>query len=104
MEACEEFCEEVVKDGTGHSRQDEKRLKEEAKKGLKDKADKKEKKLQTEATDTLEKELQGIKKEIDQTVNRVTAEALKIKAAQLGQIKELTEDPEQGSMTIVVEV
>ena len=33
-----------------------------------------------------------------------TAEALKQKAAQLGQIKEMTEDPQSGSMTIVLEV
>jgi hypothetical protein len=37
-------------------------------------------------------------------VNRVTAEALKRKAASLGQIKEMTEDPQAGSLTIVVEV
>ena len=34
----------------------------------------------------------------------MTAEALKIKAAQMGQIKEITEDPQSGSLTIVVEV
>ena len=37
-------------------------------------------------------------------MNRVTAEALKIKAAPMGQIKEITEDEEAGSLTIVVEV
>ena len=36
--------------------------------------------------------------------NKVTADALKVKAAQLGQIKEMTEDPQAGSLTIVVEV
>jgi hypothetical protein len=37
-------------------------------------------------------------------VHQVTKEALKQKAAQLGAIKEITEDPKNGSMTIVVEV
>ena len=43
-------------------------------------------------------------KQLDQATNRATAKALKQKAAQIGQIKELTEDPESGSLTIVVEV
>ena len=37
-------------------------------------------------------------------MNHVTREALKQKAAQLGQIKEMTEDPQSGSLTIKVEV
>jgi hypothetical protein len=37
-------------------------------------------------------------------MNRVTAEALKQRAAQIGRIRQITEDPEQGSMTIVLEV
>lgn len=61
-------------------------------------------KLGSQVTDRLEGELCDLRQELDQTVNRVTAEALKRKAAQLGQIKEMTEDPEAGSLTIVVEV
>jgi hypothetical protein len=60
--------------------------------------------LQAQVTDRLERELGGLRRELDQAVNRVTAEALKQKAAQLGQIKEMTEDPQTGSLTIVVEV
>ncbi len=60
--------------------------------------------LQTKATEQLEGELADVQKELNQAVNRVTAEALKRKAASLGQIKEITEDPEQGSLTITVEV
>ena len=60
--------------------------------------------LQNEVTDRLEKQLGDIRRDLDQAVNRVTAEALKQKAAQLGQIKEMTEDPQTGSLTIVVEV
>jgi hypothetical protein len=60
--------------------------------------------LQAEVTDRLEGQLRDLRVELDQTVNRVTAEALKQKAAQMGQIKEITEDPQAGSMTIVLEV
>lgn len=60
--------------------------------------------LQKQITDKLESQLADLRKELDQAVNRATAEALKQKAAQLGQIKELTEDPESGSLTIVIEV
>jgi hypothetical protein len=60
--------------------------------------------LQTEVTAKLEASLGDLRRELDHTVNRVTAEALKQKAAQLGRIKELAEDPEAGSLTIVLEV
>lgn len=60
--------------------------------------------LQSEVTDRLEKQLGDIRKELDQAVNRATAEALKRKAAAMGQIKEISEDVESGSLTIVVEV
>ena len=63
-----------------------------------------EKSLQNQLTDNLEAALADLRRELDQAVNRVTAQALKQKASQIGQIKELTEDPESGSMTIVVEV
>ena len=46
----------------------------------------------------------AMRKELDQAVNRVTADALKEKAAQIGQIKSLSEDAATGSMTIVLEV
>jgi hypothetical protein len=61
-------------------------------------------KLQTEATKRLEGHLADLRKELNGAVNRVTAEALKRKAAQIGQIKEVTEDPQSGSLTIKVEV
>jgi hypothetical protein len=41
---------------------------------------------------------------LDQAVIRVTAVAPKRKAAQMEQIKEITEDPQSGSLTIIVEV
>jgi len=67
-------------------------------------AKKKADKLQKQVTDQLEGNLADIQAEISQAVNRVTGEALKRKAAQLGQIKEMTEDPNSGSLTIVLEV
>ena len=59
--------------------------------------------LQKSVTDRLEGHLMDLRKELDAAVNRVTADALKEKAAQMGQIKSLTED-ETGSLTIVLEV
>jgi hypothetical protein len=60
--------------------------------------------VRKQATDLLEGALLDLRGELDQVVNRVTAEALKRKAAQLGRIKEMTEDPQAGSLTIVLEV
>jgi hypothetical protein len=71
---------------------------------LEKQADKKTSELQSQVTDRLEKQLGDLRQELDQAVNRVTAEALKEKARRMGQIKEMTEDPQTGSLTIVVEV
>jgi hypothetical protein len=60
--------------------------------------------IQQQVTEKLEGSLADLRQELDQVVNRVTAEALKKKAAQIGQIKEMTEDPEGGTLTIVLEV
>lgn len=73
-------------------------------KDLAEAVDQKQRKLQSEITDRLEGQLRDVKQELDQSVNRATAEALKQKAAKLGQIKEITEDQEAGSLTIRVEV
>jgi hypothetical protein len=87
---------------------DAKRAREAAKRDLQreleGKAGSHREKLQSQVTDRLEAQLGDLRKELNQAVNRVTAEALKQKAAQLGQIKEMTEDPQSGSMTIVLEV
>jgi hypothetical protein len=79
-------------------------LKKEAQKDIDRQADAKTSDLQTKVTDRLERHLGDVREELDQVVNRVTAEALKRKAASLGQIKEITEDAQSGSLTIVVEV
>ena len=81
-----------------------KSLEEELQKDLEEKVDQKREKLQSEITDQLEGQLHDIRKELESAVNRATAEALKQKAASMGQIKEIAEDDEGGSLTIVVEV
>ncbi len=81
-----------------------KTLKEQAQKDLQRQAEREQGKLQSEITDKLAGQLADLRQELDQAVNAVTAAALKQKAAQMGQIKEMTEDPDTGSLTIVVEV
>ena len=92
--------------GTGYTtrKSAEKDLRAGLRQDLEQRADPEEGKLQSAITDRLEAQLVDLRKELDQVVNRVTAEALKLKAAQIGQIKELTEDPQSGSLTIVLEV
>jgi hypothetical protein len=87
-----------------HAASVKKGLQEAARKELEEQAKRETERLQGEITDRLEGQLGDLRRDLDQAVNRVTAEALKRKAAQMGQIKELTEDPQSGSLTIVVEV
>jgi hypothetical protein len=79
-------------------------LKEQLKKDLQKDVERETEKLQKQVTDRLEGELNDLRRELDQAVNKVTGEALKQKAGQLGTIKEVTEDPQSGNLTIVVEV
>lgn len=92
---------EDVGPGEGVLRQ---RAQEQLKQDLERRASQQQSKLQTEATEKLEGHLDDVRKELSKAINRVTAEALKRKAASLGQIKELTEDADSGSLTIKVEV
>jgi hypothetical protein len=91
-------------DSVESRRSAEERLREVAKGDLDEQAAGREKALQKEVTDRLERQLADVQRELGGVVNRVTAEALKQKAAQLGEIRELTEDPETGNLTIVLEV
>lgn len=86
------------------ARQTKKQLREELRESLEKDAEKQADKLQSEVTDLLEGQLGDITAELDQAVNRATAEALKRKAAQMGRIKQMADDPESGSLTIVVEL
>lgn len=81
-----------------------KSLREQLRKELEKKAGDQSQRLQAEVTDRLEGELADLRGELNQAVNRVTAEALKQKAAQIGQIRQISEDPQAGSLTIVLEV
>jgi hypothetical protein len=87
-----------------HAAKVAKDLRAQLRKDLEKQADERGGKLQTEVTDRLEGELADLRAELNQAVNRVTAEALKRKAAQMGRIKEISEDPQAGSLTIVLEV
>lgn len=80
------------------------RVKEQLKQDLNKKFEQEQSRLQNEATEKLEKHLQKIQPEISEIVNKVTREALKQKAQQLGTVKEISEDPESGSLTIKLEV
>ncbi len=82
----------------------ESQLRKAAKAELAAKVEQVESLLQREVTDKLEARLGDIRKELESAANRATAGALKKRAAQLGQIKSISEDPEAGSLTIVVEV
>ncbi|MEM9489217.1 MAG: hypothetical protein AAGC55_08735 [Myxococcota bacterium] len=60
--------------------------------------------LSAEVAETLERKLRDLRRELDQIATRVTAEGLKVRAGQLGEIREISEDPETGSLTIKVRV
>jgi hypothetical protein len=87
-----------------HAGQVREGLRQEVQKDIDKKVEEKTTSLQGKVTDRLEGKLGDLQCELDQVTNKVTADALKIKAAQMGQIKEITEDPLSGSMTIVLEV
>ncbi len=63
-----------------------------------------EKALQAKVTEKLEGKLGDLRQELDKISNRVTGEALKRKAASLGEVQEISEDPETGSLTIRVKI
>ncbi len=99
-----ERSDRAYDDAGQHAKTVRENLKKQVEKDIDRKAGEKTAHLQTQVTDRLERELSDLRHELDEAVNRVTAEALKRKAAQMGQIKEMTEDPQAGSLTIVVEV
>jgi FtsH ternary system domain X5 len=82
----------------------EEKLSKELKADLEKKAEQQAAKTQSAATDKLEKKLREIQPELSEVVNKVTGEALKQKAAQMGEIKEVSGDAQSGTLTIKVEV
>ncbi|MCA9698543.1 MAG: hypothetical protein KC431_13535, partial [Myxococcales bacterium] len=71
---------------------------------LETEADERAKDLQAEVTKKLEGKLDDLRQELDRISNKVTAEALKQKAASMGEVQEISEDPESGSLTIRVKI
>jgi hypothetical protein len=63
-----------------------------------------EKNLQAKVTRELEGKLGDLRRELDQISNRVTVDALKQKAASMGEVQEVSEDPQTGSLTIRVKL
>lgn len=97
--------EGLVYDDVGPTKEEaEAKLRAEARSGLKDQSEELQEQLQQAITDELEGVLRELRGELDKVVNRTTAEALKRKAAQMGEIREVSEDSETGDLTIVVEV
>ncbi|QVL33673.1 hypothetical protein KIH39_07125 [Telmatocola sphagniphila] len=80
------------------------RLKKEIAADLENKLGEEQKRLQELTSEKLEKSVQKTSEELDRIVNAVTRAALKKKAASMGQIQEISEDPETGSLTIKLEV
>lgn len=79
----------------------EKRVREQAKAALEREARGEEAALRRQVTERLEGALRDLKEELDGVVNRVTAAALKQRAAELGQVEAVHEEP-NGSLTIKV--
>jgi len=80
------------------------RLQKQLKEDLERKAAKASEQLQGKATQELEKKLCDLQPELNEVVNKITREALKQKAQQLGSVKEVSEDEQSGSLTIKIEV
>ena len=80
------------------------RVKDQLKQDIEKKAERETERLQTQATEALEKHLEELQPELGQIINKVTRDALKQKAQQLGTVKEISEDAETGSLTIKIEV
>src|SRR5262249_7482438 len=82
-------------EGSGPRRQRvEEGLSKELKEDLERRAERHQGAMQTAASEKLQKELENLQPEVAEVVHRVTAEALKRKASQMGEIKEISEDAE----------
>jgi hypothetical protein len=80
------------------------RVREQIKQDLEKKAERETERLQTQATRGLEQKLEELQPELGAVINKITREALKHKAQQMGSVKEISEDEETGNLTIKVEV
>lgn len=82
----------------------EAKLRESLRKNLEAKASKSQEAFQASTTAELERALADLQPELAAITNKVTREALKQRAAQLGSVVEVAEDDATGSLTIRVEV
>ena len=80
------------------------KMKDQLKADIDKKAERESGRLQTQATEKLEKALEELQPVLGKIINKVTRDALKQKAQQLGTVTEVAEDAESGSLTIKVEV
>ena len=88
----------------GRQEAEKEKLREQAKQDLEQHAKEEEERLRQKATEKVERKLKDLRNELDAVTTRVTAEALKIRAGELGTVEEISEDPQTGSMTIKVRV
>ena len=80
----------------------EEKLREKVQRDLEAKAEAARERLRAQLSDKLEGKLRDVRQALDRAAGRATAEALKQKAASLGEIEEVAEDEEAGSLTIRV--
>lgn len=80
------------------------RAKAELRKTLEREVREKTEQLQGEVTKKLEHKASNLQLELDDIANRITSAALKEKAAQLGEIEEISEDVDTGAVSIRVRV
>jgi hypothetical protein len=88
---------------TENDRKARARLKERLQQELEREADEAREQIRTGLTEQLERRLAEVRPELDRISTRVVGEALKIKARQLGEVKEISEG-EDGSLTIKVQL
>lgn len=79
-------------------------LRDKAKESLAREAQAEEESLRQRVTAQLEGRLKTLRGELDGVTHRVTAAALKEKAAQMGTVEEISEDKKTGALTIKVRV
>jgi uncharacterized protein (DUF2252 family) len=79
-------------------------LRAEVQRRLEEEVAEEQKQMQQGITDKLERKLRDLRAELDRATSRVTSAALKERAAQLGEIEEISEDAETGDLTIRVRV
>ncbi|WP_408890716.1 hypothetical protein ACJ2CR_09930 [Myxococcus faecalis] len=95
---------EVLTNAPSGTEATQKLAREKARAKLEDRAQDATEALREEVTRKLEGRLRDLKAELDAISNKVTAEALKVRASQLGTVEEIHEDAATGSLTIKVRV